>query len=287
MTLEAVCRAVGITPQAHYQKKRREERRQEEDAKVLFLVRLIRAKHPRMGVRKLLAKLRPILEREGIQVGRDRLYALLREVDLLAQSPRSRVRTTQAGEERYPNLLKGFWVTSPDRVWVADITFLRVGGDFRYLFLVMDLYSRKIVGWRVGLSLEGRYALEALQMAVEGALWRREGMVHHSDHGVQYTSRQYREYLEGQGIRASMGRKGYAYDNAYMERAIGTLKGEYGLGDGFPDAGSLHRAVEEAVGLYNVDRPHEALGYATPEEVYRGEVVIPPFEAIRASGRSQ
>jgi Transposase and inactivated derivatives len=276
---------MGLTRQAYHQKKRREERKRREKEKVLFLVRMIRRDHTRMGGRKLLVKLQPFLRQEGIRLGRDRLYMWLREEDLLVPARRSRIRTTQPGSQAFSNLLEGYLISGPDDAWVADITYLPVDGEYRYLFVVMDVYSRKIVGWQLGSHLGAEYALDALRMAVEQACVKRGGTVHHSDHGVQYTCRRYREYLEAHGIKASMGKKGYVYHNAYVERVIGTLKEEYGLGKGFPDVSSLRRAVEETIWLYNTDRPHQALGYATPEDVYTGKVLIPPFEAIKTSGR--
>ena len=236
MTLQAICDVMGISRQAYHQKKRREERTRREKEKVLFLIRMIRRDHPRIGVRKPLVKLQPFLRQEGIRVGRDRLYRWLREEDLLVLPRRARIRTTQPGSQAFPNLLEGYGVTGPDDVWVADITYLPVGGGFWYLFVVMDVYSRKIVGWQLGAHLWAVYALDALRMAVEQANGRRRETIHHSDHGVQYTSQRYQEYLEEHGIKASMGRKGYVYHNAYVERVIRTLKEEYGLGKGFPDA---------------------------------------------------
>ncbi len=155
------------------------------------------------------------------------------------------------------NLLVGEVIDRPNKVWVADITYIEMGnGGFRYLFIVMDLYSRKVVGWSLGKTLEWGNALSALEMAVENAGGEVKGLIHHSDHGSQYTSRGYLEYLDRKGMRASMGEVGSAYDNAYAERVVGTLKREYGLGEVFKSG--IGVAVEEAIELYNEERPHQS-----------------------------
>ena len=274
--MEAICRVKGISRQAHYQKRRREESKRAEEEKVLTMVRMIRRRHPYMGVRKLLVKMKPMMEQEGIKIGRDRLFELMRANDLLVKRRRRKNRTTWPGVKRMSNLLVGEVIDRPNKVWVADITYIEMSnGRFRYLFIVMDLYSRKVVGWSLGKTLEWGNALSALEMAVENAGGEVKGLIHHSDHGSQYSSRGYLEYLGIKGIRASMGEVGNAYDNAYAERVMGTLKREYGLGEVFKVG--IERAVEEAIELYNEERPHQSLRYATPSEVYSGEVEIEGF----------
>ena len=287
MSLSSLCEVLGIRRQAYYQKRRREQEKANREEKILTFVRMVRRKHPRMGTRKILVKIRPMLEQEGIRIGRDRLFDLLRAWDLLVVRRRRRHKTTTGGQTRIPNLLVGREVDRPDQVWVADITYLEIGsGRYRYLFLVMDLYSRKVVGWCLAETLEWRHALRALRMAVRQARRGVVGLIHHSDHGSQYRSRGYVEYLERMGIRSSMGKVGNAYDNAYAERVLGTLKTEYGLGHVFSGEAEVWKAVREAVELYNTDRPHQALGYATPVEVYRGEVEVSGVSVQMVRGKN-
>ncbi len=275
MSIAAICAVLGIKRQAYYQRKRREQEKAEREEKVLTMVRMIRRRHPQMGVRKLQVKIRSMMEQEGIRMGRDRLYDLLRAQDLLIVRRRKRPRTTTGGAARIPNLLAGQRVHRPDQVWVADITYLETASEgYRYLFLVMDLYSRKVVGWSLAETLEWEHALRAIRRAVRQAKNGVQGLIHHSDHGSQYRSRGYRAYLERRGIRLSMGEVGNAYDNAYAERVIGTLKTEYGLGQVMGGEADLWKAVREAIELYNTDRPHQALEYATPVEVYEGKVEV-------------
>ena len=270
-------RHIGITRQAYYQGKKRKIRRKAEEESILSMVRMVRRRHPMMGVRKLLVKIRPMLEQEGIKIGRDRLIELMRSNELLVIRKRRKGRTTVSGKRWMPNLLSGRYIESPNEVWVVDITYLSMGyGGFMYLFLLMDLYSRFIVAWNLAISLSAIHALHALRRAVS-SVGDARGIIHHSDHGVQYVSEEYVNYMTSEGLLGSMGEVGNVYDNIYVERLIGTLKVEYGLGGLFKQASSVELAVREAVDLYNGDRPHESLEYATPENVYTGKVKLEPL----------
>jgi len=175
-----------------------------------------------------------------------------------------------------PNRLAGVPITRPNMGWVVDITYLDVESKgFMYLFVLMDLYSRYVVGWKLGDSLLADHALEALENGIAQAGGSGlKGLIHHSDHGVQYTSNKYLQRLREYGMLPSMGEIGNAYDNAYAERVLGTLKREYGLDDVFRGEAGVRSAVEEAVYLYNHERPHLSLEYATPASVYLGGVEV-------------
>ena len=228
MNMDQICAQFGITRQAHYQQVKRETQRQVEDQIIMEMVRQVRRKHPRMGVRKLLLKIQPMLATEGLQIGRDRLFSLLRERDMLVKRKKAYRRTTIPGYWRTPNLLPGLTISQPNQVWVCDITYLEVEtGRFVYLFLLMDLFSRFIVGWHVATSLAADGAVDCLQMALKKLPEKEKAVIHHSDHGVQYTSRAYMDILLQEGISPSMGEVGNCYDNIFAERVIGTLKNEY------------------------------------------------------------
>ena len=269
-----VCSQFGITRQAHYQKLHREAVRSVENEVVLEMVRLVRRKHPRMGTRKVLYKIRPMLASERLNIGRDRLFELLRRADLLIKPKKKYRRTTIPGLWRAPNRLPGVVVGYCDQVWVCDITYLELMETrFAYLFLLMDLYSRYIVGWHVSNSLAADGALVSLDKALSQRSHKPNGLIHHSDHGVQYTSRAYMSALIENGLLASMGAVGNCYDNIYAERVIGILKGEYGLDSPFVNLNQVDSIVQEVIGLYNTDRPHLSLGMATPKDVYHGNVI--------------
>ena len=237
-----ICKQFGISRQAHYQKQQREVEQRKEAVIVLEMVRQVRRKHPRMGGRKLLFKIQPMLAADGLQIGRDGLFDLLREQDLLVSRKKTYRRTTIPGLWRAPNRLPGLAIVQPNQVWVCDITYLELEfSRFAYLFVLMDLFSRYIVGWHVATSLAADGALISLEKALSGLPAPTHNLIHHSDHGVQYTSHAYMDTLLQHHILPSM----------------------------------------EVIHLYNTDRPHLSLNLATPREVYLGHyrdvppVVIP------------
>lgn len=259
----------GISRQAYYQAKQRALNAQAEAGLLLELVQGLRQRHPRMGVRKLYHELAEARERLGIAWGRDALFALLREHDLLVPLKRSRHRTTWPGPWSCPNLLTDLTIERVHQVWVADITYLTTEQGFLYLALLTDAYSRFIVGYDLSASLVTEGALRALEQAVAkltpAAL---NCLIHHSDHGVQYTAFPYWKRLLSLQIAPSMGQIGNCYENALAERVNGILKCEYALDDLFVDAQHAHNAVNEAIYFYNFERPHLALGFAKPAQIF-------------------
>ncbi len=268
LTKTAICDWYGLSCQAHNQMKLRRSRRALLEALVLSRVQEIRQELPKVGVRKLHHLLQDFYQEHGIHMGRDRLFALLRAHGLLVRTKRKPTRTTFPGGVRSENLLVSVSISSPNQVWVADITYIATEKGYLYLALVTDLYSRKIMGWDLSNSLSLEGALRAMQRAMAHAGDTVQGLIHHSDHGVQYTSREYLALLQRAGIRPSMGAVGNAYDNAVAERVNGILKLEFLLDQRFPDAATAYRAVADAIRLYNTRRPHLSLDYATPAEVY-------------------
>lgn len=266
--MKAIYGWLGISRQAYYQHQRRRVTKRALEEAVCEQVRKIRQHHAHMGTRKLWQELQPWMAAEGYKVGRDRLFEILRDHDLLVRRRRRRQRTTWAGHWRCPNLLAETTVTEPDQAWVSDITYVETEKGFAYLCLVSDLYSRRIMGFDLSDSLAVDGALRAFRMACRGAQNSLAGLIHHSDHGVQYTCHAYREALAKQGIRSSMGEVGNCYDNAVAERINGILKLEYGLDNRFASIRQARRAVREAQWLYNHERPHLSLNYRKPHQVY-------------------
>jgi transposase InsO family protein len=259
-----ICNWFGITRQAHYQKMRRQQENKQIEEEILIKVQAIRQHHPRMGGRKLLWKLGPELAQEGISLGRDRFFDLLRKHDLLVNTPRQQRRTTWSGIWRSPNLLKDLTIIRVQQAWVGDITYLQTEAGYCYLFLLTDAFSRYIVGYDLSTSLAVEGARRALEMAIGQAILPLDGLIHHTDHGIQYASRICRGRLEELGILSSMGEVGNCYENALAERMNGILKQEYGLGHVFTDFTLAKRAVREAIWLYNWERPHLSLDYQIP-----------------------
>jgi putative transposase len=278
VSIARLCAAYGITRQAYYQERRRRSQEAARHTRMLDLVRMLRRRHPRMGTRKLLVLLQPLLAQEKLQIGRDRLFDLLRAANLLVTRQRTGRRTTWPGSLRLPNRLAGLTITHINQVWVTDITYLQLhNGRFVYLFVVMDLFSRAILGAVLGASLEASWALEALQQAATCAATPLRGLIHHSDHGVQYTSHPYQQWLSAHAIIASMGEVGNSYDNAYAERVIGILKHEYALVLPLVDEDQARCAALESVYLYNHERPHQARDYAFPMAIYQGRAPASAF----------
>lgn len=269
--MRAACRWYGIAPQTYYQMRKRREQREQKETEVIEQVRAIRQELPRVGGRKLRKMLGAFFEKTGIRIGRDRFFDLLRRHGLLVPIKRKGTRTTFPGGVRSEHLLPSATITGPNQAVVADITYIDTEEGFLYLALVTDLYSRKIIGWDLSnsLSLEGAYrAMERALKHIRKEKGTTKGMIHHSDHGSQYTSRAYLALLKDAGIRPSMGAVGNAYDNAVAERVNGILKLEFLLDHRFPTARSAQQAVANAIFLYNTKRPHLSLGYATPAQVY-------------------
>lgn len=263
--MQAICEWAGISRQGYYQSHRRHLHQRQAEQLVIELVQQMRQRHPCLGTRKLLHELSPKWIELGVKMGRDRLFQLLRVHELLVDVPRSSYpRTTRAGRKRFPNLMTDLLLTHPYQAWVCDITYIATESHFLYLSLITDAFSRYIVGY--DLAVEG--ALRAVQQAISRAERPLKGVIHHSDHGSQYSSHPYQNCLEGHGLLASMGEVGNAYDNAKAERVNGILKLEYRLDQRFVNAEDAAFCTGEAIWLYNHERPHLALNYAKPAEIH-------------------
>ena len=268
MTIAKICGWFGLSRQAYYQHCHRQQRRERQSEAIVAQVKQLRHRHPRLGCRKVLHRLQPWLAQHGYQIGRDRLFALLRVHKLLIRPKRRRPRTTWAGHWRCENLLANTTVSRPNQAYVSDITYIDTEHGYVYLTLITDAYSRFIVGHHVSDSLTTDGSLLALEQALAHRAATAEPFIHHSDRGVQFTDRRYRERLRQAGGRSSMGATGDCYDNALAERMNGIIKLEYGLDGCFRDLDQVRRAVSESVWLYNHERPHLALNYRTPAHVH-------------------
>jgi transposase InsO family protein len=257
-----------VTRQAAYQHRIRQANRQAEEELIVAQVREIRQRHPRMGTRKLLQKMYPWLQASELRIGRDNLFELLRKRGLLLTRSRRGRRTTWPGMWRCPNLLAQERVSKPNQAWVSDITYVETEQGFRYLSLITDVYSRRIVGFDLSNTLAVEGTIRALDQAKRVAKGQVKGVIHHSDHGIQYTCHAFRRRLQKYKMRQSMGEIGNCYDNAIAERVNGILKLEYGLEHCFVTERQARRAVREAVWLYNNERPHMSLNYRIPHQVY-------------------
>jgi putative transposase len=237
----------------------------EEEIEVRSAIQQIAIEHRRRyGYRRIAAELR----RRGMRVNHKRVARIMREDNLLAVQPRQFVVTTNSDHqlEVYLNLARRMKLTGINQLWVADITYLRLKNEFVYLAVVLDGYSRKVVGWSLDRSLASGLAVAALEKAI--ALRQPlPGLVHHSDRGVQYASEEYVAVLEKHGMIPSMSRPANPYDNASCESFVKTLKREEIYANQYHDLEDLRAHIEEFIeNYYNRQRLHSALGYCSPEE---------------------
>ena len=236
---------------------------------MLDMVLDVRRTMPRLGGRKLYHILGNDLHCVG-RIGRDKFFSILRKNNLLIEAKRSYTRTTNSFHRFYMwnNLIKEVEVSRINQVWVSDITYLRTIKGFVYLFLITDLFSRKIVGWSLSRSLSIEGAAEALKMALRCRKDKTLPLIHHSDRGIQYCSHTYVGLLQKEGIGISMTQENHCYENSTAERVNGILKDEFYLDNTFNDFAQTHQAVRSAVNIYNEKRPHWSLNLLTPEQVY-------------------
>ncbi len=252
----------------NYYKSRSLRQSQKVDSElILAYVRKERKVQSMLGGRKLLVRISQPLMAQGVSIGRDKFFNLLRHNNLLIKRKPKYCTTTDSNHRFrvYCNLLYNAKVTGSNQVFVSDITYLRLGEKFVYLALVTDYFSRSIVGWYCNDSLESIGAQKALGKALK-QLPSGSKIIHHSDRGSQYCCHAYIKMLKGHQI--SMTEKNHCYENGKAERVNGILKREYGLGGVFKSKSDVLKAVKEAIYLYNNLRPHQALGYRYPAQVH-------------------
>lgn len=228
-------------------------------------VKKIRKRQPKVGTRKLQRMVNKRLKPDGIEIGRDRLFALLRANNLLIRRRRRGKRTTHSQHRfsTYDNLVRDLAITRPNQVYVADITYVDTLAGFCYLALVTDAYSRKIVGYHLGRTLTVEVSLWALKMAL-AQLQGPIKLIHHSDRGVQYCSAAYVSELKKYGIQISMTEENHVYENALAERVNGILKNEFLLGERLKSYAVAKELVKDAIQIYNEERLHTSLNFQTP-----------------------
>jgi putative transposase len=265
-----MCGVLGVSRDAFYKREKRVVSGNSIREVTLELVRSVRADEPRTGTRKLHHRIEPELRERGLKVGRDRLFKVLREEELLVK-PRKKFTRTTYSRHRYAvaaNVFKNATITQPNQAFVSDITYLNVGNEAAYLFLVTDVFSRKIVGYHLSRDLSHYSALQAVGRALDGVKSGTQALIHHSDRGCQYCCHEYLDFLHSYGVISSMTDESHCYQNAIAERVNGILKGEFFLDQRFSSFDSALHAVHRAVRIYNTKRTHWSLGLQTPEEIY-------------------
>jgi len=265
-----LCRLFGKTRHAYYDHQWRMEDDGIKDELVLQQVLEIRKSLPRLGTAKLYYKLQSFLKAHQIKMGRDYLYNLMRKHQLDIRRRKRKALTTDSNHwmHKYSNLIEEMEVLKPECLWVSDITYIKLPGQWGYLSLVTDAYSRKIMGYCLRTDLSVKGCLEALGMAIDNRKYPERRLIHHSDRGAQYCCKEYVDLLIENKIAISMTQKGDPYENAIAERVNGILKTEFSLHYSSVGYNQTKNKIAKSIDAYNNERPHASCDYLTPEQAH-------------------
>lgn len=229
---------------------------------------------PRIGTRKVYHLIKADLREQGLKLGRDKLFELMRLYELQIKPRKRYTQTTMSKHwlRKWPNIIRKKPVQHQDEVWVSDITYIKTDDGNCYLNMITDAYSRKIMGYAVDDNMETESMIEALKMAVTQRKDPLISTIHHSDRGMQYCSKEYALMTAKNNIRLSMTENGDPYENALAERMNRTIKEEFGMDRKMKSKEQVKKLVEESIFLYNHKRPHLALQMKTPDQVYNKKI---------------
>ncbi|WPU94365.1 IS3 family transposase [Mucilaginibacter sabulilitoris] len=270
LSWEVLCRLFGKTRHAHYDHLWRAQNDSLKEDIILQLVYETRDSLPRLGTRKMIHMLAPRLKSHGIVVGRDYLFDLLGVHKLLIRQRKKKAYTTDSRHwmHKYNNLVKDLPVARPEQVWVSDMTYIRVMNQWGYLSLITDAFSRKIMGYCFRDDMLAQGCLEALQMALNNRIYHDRLLIHHSDRGSQYCSKDYVNVLLFHGVQISMTQNGDPYENALAERMNGIIKEEFNLYSSSLNFEQTRQKIEKSIKTYNEVRPHGSCDYLTPSQAH-------------------
>jgi putative transposase len=259
LSVRVQCELLGLNRSSYYYEPSPES---PENLRLMLAIDRLHLEHPVYGSPRITAWLR----RQGWQINRKRVVRLMQIMDLETIYPRGSTSQPSPGHRIYPYLLRGKEISGPDQVWCADVTYVPMEAGFMYLVAVMDWWSRFVLAWRLSNTLEVGFCVDAWHGALgEG---RRIPDISNTDQGSQFTSQGYVNAIEESGAQISMDGKGRCMDNIFIERLWRSLKYEDIYLREYRDGHGLHQGMKAWFKHYNQDRPHQALGYATPAEVY-------------------
>ncbi|MFC2129501.1 IS3 family transposase [Bacteroidota bacterium] len=268
-TLVSACGLFGVNRQVYYRRKKSTQRKLETAEQVVSLVQEVRLQMPRIGTRKLYYLLKDQLKELG--VGRDKLFAILSANQLLIKPARSYRITTDSHHRfrKHKNLIANLTPTRPEQIWASDITYLGSNGNYQYLSLVTDVYSKKIVGFNVSSNLGAESSLRALKMGLQQRVYKDQELIHHSDRGYQYCCDSYQKILKNKKVKCSMTESYDPYANAVAERVNGILKQEFSLDKYKIKLPLMKQLVRSSIRIYNQQRPHHSCYMSTPEQMHK------------------
>ena len=274
--LVRICGLFGVTRQAYYSYFWRMQEASIEESIVLKMAKEIRKTQPKLGGKKLFYILEESICSHDIKMGRDAFFDLLARNNMLIKRRKVKPYTTNSYHhyKKYPNLIQEIDITAPNQLWVSDITYLEIEGGFVYLSLITDAYSKKIVGYHVSDNMLAVNNVIALKMALKELNASFLGLIHHSDRGSQYCSKEYTDLLKKHHVLISMTENGDPRENAIAERVNGTIKNELLEHIKLTSLSNAEQKVKVAIAIYNQQRPHLSCSYLTPEEAHKGKFEI-------------
>jgi len=271
LTIARQCELLGLNRSSYYYKPTNSL--DDSDYKTLSRIDEIFTEHPYYGTRRM----SHVLKSEGLSVSRKMVRKYYQILGIETVYPKINLSRRNQAHKVYPYLLNDIEVTYPNQVYCADITYVRLRQGFVYLVAIMDWYSRYILSWRVSISLENDFCVEALN---ESILLYGKPEIFNTDQGVQFTSKDFTQILEQQGVAISMDGKGRALDNVFIERFWRSLKQEKIYRFDLETVREAKAAIRDYIEFYNRQRPHQSLGYKTPEMVYFAETLENYQEAV-------
>jgi len=265
------CELFGYSKQAYYKGQIQYQSTANKKQQAKSLVLKVRRQMPRLGTRKLYHLLK-----DELDMGRDKLFELLRNEGLLICKRRRYTVTTNSKHwmRKYPNLIRKMPLIRPEQIWVADITYIdTTENGHAYLHLITDAYSKQIMGYELCDNMEAASTLKALQMALKNRKYNDQPLIHHSDRGLQYCSKLYTDHLKQHNITISMTENGDPYENAIAERVNGILKDEFGLAEQLNNISEAMQQTAQGIHIYNNNRPHLSCSMLTPIQMHQQEQI--------------
>ena len=260
----------GISRQAYYKRQYKLKKFESEREIILDLIKPIRKRMSRVGTIKLYDMIKNEMSKDNVNIGRDKLFAFLRNEKMLVKKKKNYTKTTDSFHRfhKYKNLIKDIEVDAPEQVWVSDITYIKTELGHTYLSLITDYYSKQIVGYHLADNLKTESSLIALKMAIKSRQYPNRTLIHHSDRGFQYCSDEYIKMLTDNNIQPSMTEVYDPYENAIAERVNGILKDEFDIGEGFVNLQQASKEIKYAIETYNTFRPHFSCQMLTPQQAH-------------------